>query len=549
VQRLKEIEQLIRQNRFIEAEALCEHLLASSLYQAQVSQALIYIYMHSQRQDLAFALLEEHCNEQPANRRLCDQLANLYAQNKDFTKAANCYQRYLQACQNDPEALFNLAFNQRHAGQFDCAITHYQLALEHGVSAAEEVLTNMAVIYADHLRDEKEANAHLLRALGINPHYIPAIYNLANLHEQAGKKEEAKHCFAKILSLVPDHFEALARLADLSKFNDSNDPLIQTIKSAAERVGIAVSSKIDLLYGLGKALNDCGDYEGAFVAYQQANTLNKTLLPDYIRPNTEQLVKSISDFFCAKWFEKSRCMTNYTPIFICGMFRSGSTLVEQILAAHPEITAGGEQEFFVRLVANELSPFPEKIQSLIETDLAKLASEYVEYLRQRFPAADHITDKRSDNFLYIGLIKTLFPKAKIIFTERHPIDNSLSVYFQRLGKSMNYATDLGDIAHYYRQQQTLMTHWQSLFADSIFTLKYDDLIAQPEANVRQLLDFLGLDWSSSCLEFYKLDNYVKTASVWQVRQPLYNTSSGRWKHFKAHIPELVKAFTDPQYVN
>jgi hypothetical protein len=258
----------------------------------------------------------------------------------------------------------------------------------------------------------------------------------------------------------------------------------------------------------------------------------------YDRAAQEKLTDQLIETFSADWFDKIEPASDAAPIFICGMFRSGSTLIEQVLASHPSVTAGGEIDFFFRAVRQSLAPFPETIPGMTPDQLDALAKEYLEHLAKTFPEAKVLTDKRPDNFLYLGLLRSLYPNARIICTTRNPLDNCLSVYFQQLGSAMNYATGLQDTAHYFTQYSRLMAHWRGLFGGNILEVSYDELVQQPRPVLERLLEFCALEWSDNCLEFHKADNFVKTASVWQVRQPLYQKSSGRWRNYQAHLEPL-----------
>jgi hypothetical protein len=221
------------------------------------------------------------------------------------------------------------------------------------------------------------------------------------------------------------------------------------------------------------------------------------------------------------------------PIFICGMFRSGSTLTEQVLAGHPRITVGGELNLMPSL-ALEIG-YPAAIPQLSQEDMDALLARYKDGIERIFANADRVTDKRPDNYLYIGLIKRLFPAAKIVHTTRHPLDNLLSVYFLHLDHSMSYALALMDAAHYYGQYRRLMAHWKALYGDDILDFDYDAFVHDPRPAVERLLDYLGLDWSEECLGFHRRTNVVKTASVWQVREPLYQRASGRWRNYAVQL--------------
>lgn len=538
---LKNIEALVNAGRFAEAEQACHAMLPSAEFESHIQQALVYIYQRTDRKAQACALLQTLCEKQPQSRPLCDQLANALSAMREHEKAANCYQNYLKYVPSDADAQFNCAYQLKKAGQYEQAIKSYEIALSHKITQPEEVLVNIALIYSDFLRQEILAETYLRRALAINPDYVPALYNLGNLLEQQGNKGAAFSSFQQVLVLQPGYYAALARLADVHKFDDAKDPQIVAMKKALEDKQLDSDTKTDLLFALGKALNDCGVYDSAFDYYKQANALDKSRQPEYVPTHFSTKVDQIIQQFSSGWLVENSLDNDFSPLFICGMFRSGSTLCEQILAAHPDILAGGELEFFVRQIDTNLAPFPESMQTVSPRVLSDTANSYERYLSGLFPEGFRITDKRPDNFLYVGLIKTLFPKAKVIFTLRQPLDNCLSVFFQRLGSRMNYANDLAHIGHYYQQQQKLMTYWQTQFPDSIYTFDYDNLIRNPEQAVRGLLSFLEVDWSDSCLQFHQLDNLVKTASVWQVRQPLYASSSGRWKNYEEQIADLQTA--------
>jgi hypothetical protein len=230
------------------------------------------------------------------------------------------------------------------------------------------------------------------------------------------------------------------------------------------------------------------------------------------------------------------------------MFRSGSTLVEQVLGGHPRVTPGGELNFLLMLAAGRLAPFPQSMATVAPEREAGFAAEYRAHLASLFPqagAGSIITDKRPDNYLLIGFIKRLFPAARIVHTTRHPMANGLSIFQQHLNpKVAGYSTDLSDIGHHYGEYRRLMAHWKALYPDSIFDFDYDAFVREPAPALQPLLEFLGLDWDARCLEFHQLRNTVKTGSYWQVRQPLHANASERWRHYDAHLGPLRSALRD-----
>ncbi len=220
------------------------------------------------------------------------------------------------------------------------------------------------------------------------------------------------------------------------------------------------------------------------------------------------------------------------------MFRSGSTLTEQVLAAHPRVTAGGEIPYLPALVSRALAPFPASMARLTQQHLREIAAGYLQALARLFPGGDRVTDKRPDNFLYVGLIKRLFPRARIVHTTRNALDNCLSIYFLHLDQRMSYALDLLDTGHYYVQYRRLMSHWKSLYGEDILDFDYDALVQSPKAQIEKLVSFCGLEWNDACLNFHEAKSAVRTASVWQVREPLYRRSSGRWRNYAAQLAPL-----------
>jgi tetratricopeptide (TPR) repeat protein len=444
---------------------------------------------------------------------------------------------------------YNLAVLQRKAGQFSAALGSYQQALDRGMRRPEEAHLNRGVIFADHLHDHAAAERELTSALALNPSYVPGLLNLANLHEDLGRRDHASRVYERLLTLNPRCYEALARYANMRVFSRPDDPLIERLERAIADPAASLQDRASLGFALGRALDACGSYAAAFDTYARANRDSRDCAPyaniRYEPLLEERRVERLIAACPARVQEATAAAvalqtpaTHPRPIFVCGMFRSGSTLVEQLLAGHPRLTAGGELHFLPRLAEERLAPFPESLATVPAARLQELAAGYLEALRALFPSADLVTDKRPDNFWYIGLIKTLFPDARIVHTTRDPLDNCLSIFFLHLDQRMSYALDLDDIAHHYRQYQRLMAHWKALYGADIFDLSYDTLVQTPRPVMEKLLAFLKLDWDERCLTVAPQSGAIKTASVWQVREPLYRRSSGRARHYAKQLQAL-----------
>src|SRR5882724_313871 len=464
-------------------------------------------------------------------------------------EAIAAYERLLEFWPGHPDCWYNLARLQRQTGQFSQALASYQEALERHVSRPEEVHLNRGVIFSDHLNQYDAAERELKKALEINPVYVPALINYANLHEDLWRRELAASMYERLLALEPDSPSALARYSQLKDFTDIDDPLIGRLRAALNYPGISPATQANVEFSLGRALDACGAYDAAFQIYRQANRHSRESAPPgtgyYDLALEEKYTDRLIEVFAQSLPRATQPQaTQPRPVFICGMFRSGSTLLEQLLAGHPSITAGGELDFIPRAVNTVLAPFPDSFDSIPAEQLSRLAADYRAMLVERFPEAINVTDKRPDNFLYIGLIKALFPQAKIVHTVRDALDNCLSIYFLHLDPAMSYALDLMDIGHHYRQYVRLMSHWKRLFGADILDVSYDSLLRDPKPQLEQVLAFLGLDWDEGCASVGP-GRAVKTASVWQVREPLYTRSSGRSRHYAKQLEDLRKYIEFP----
>lgn len=481
-------------------------------------------------------------NESPVQNLIAK--AEALAEAGRWLDAAAAYDELLAVDRQQPDAWYNYGLVLKRLRRFDAALAAYHQALSRQVSAPEQVLVNRAVIFADHLRDYPAAERELLAALRIAPTYLPALMNLANLREDQGNREAARTLYSEALRVDPRTWEALARLANLTSFAKAEDPLIQRLGKALLESDVPMESRASMAFALGRALDAIGSYDAAFTAYTRANEYSRASAAPgtalYDRVAHTALTERIRTAF-AKRSQRFPVRTSppvQPPIFVCGMFRSGSTLVEQVLAAHQRVTAGGELDWLPNLIASRLAPFPESLATLSDAQLDEAAREYLAMRSRIFPNADVLTDKRPDNFVFIGAIKTLFPDAKIIHTVRTPLDNCLSIYFLHLDHRKSYATDLGDIGHYYREYRRLMDHWRALYPNDILDVDYDQLVAAPRPQLERLLAFCGLNWDDRCLAFHEAPSVVKTASVWQVRRPLYQSSSGRWRNYERHLGKL-----------
>lgn len=475
--------------------------------------------------------------DRPAAARSELRTAAWFEQQGKWTEAENCLRSLIDREPALAVVRFNLACFLRRCGRLDEALQEHQKALDLGIERPEEVLSNMAVIHTEQRRDEC-ARVLLERALAENPVYVPARYNLALMHEEFGDKNAALRQYEDILGIDPGYCNALVRLVHARKVAQRNDPVFAKLRRALRRTHIDSLTRESLHFALGKAFDDCGLHDEAFEQYVQGNLLSAGRARPYDLLQQEERTAKLVRLFSREWLAGAEPVSERPLVFITGMFRSGSTLIEQVLASHPRIAAGGEIDYFHRMLERPDTSFPESLVAWGAADFHGLGTGYLEHLDRTFPEDVIVTNKRPDAFAYLGILKAMFPNARFIHTTRNPLDTVLSIWFQQLDDRVGYANKLENIAHHYRQNRQIMGHWKKLFGAQIHDVDYDDFVAAQRPVIEDLLHFLGLDWHPDCLEFHRLRNRVRTASVWQVREPVYRESSGRWRNYEKHLASV-----------
>ncbi len=246
------------------------------------------------------------------------------------------------------------------------------------------------------------------------------------------------------------------------------------------------------------------------------------------------------EFFAAR---RDWGVPSVQPVFVVGLYRSGTTLTEQILASHPGVFGAGELPD-IRAINHSLSERPEDGLGWRRDDIRAQAAKHLARLATLSQGASRVVDKHPDNVFFVGLIAALFPRARIICCHRDPRDNVLSCFFQQFSKAMTFATDLGDCALRWRETERIAVHWERVLPEQVLHLQYEALVENLEGEARRLIEFIGLPWDPACLEFFKTERSVNTPSTWQVRQPIYRSSAGRWRNYEAHIGKLTAALAE-----
>jgi len=474
------------------------------------------------------------------HRNLCE----LYRRLGSLEKAIAAGRRATALKSGDLDAHYNLGLALADSDLAQEAADSYRKALalnpKHGLS------WNNLGATLEKLGDMSAAEDAYFRAVQLNRRHAEAQNNLGAIYSVQGKLDEARACFEDAIEANPGFVSPHYNLSSLKTY-DKGDPHLEQLEEIVLRADATQSldARIRLSFALGKAREDVGNYDAAFVAYENGNRLQHNRFPVDEKKADAQLAK-IVDVFDRSFFEARTkpALSDRTPIFIVGMPRSGTTLIEQILASHPEVYGGGELSELRQVLATPpgataSTVFTDYAADLNSVEFEALGHEYLEQVWTLSPGSRFISDKMPANYFFIGMIHLIFPDAKIIHSIRDPIDSCFSCYARLFNKTMEFAYDLGTLGRYAVRYLRLMWHWhEALPVDTVLDVRYEDVVDDVEVQARRMLDYIGLPWNDDCLKFYKNKRQVKTASIAQVRRPIYKSSIGRCKNFEKHLGAL-----------
>ncbi len=385
----------------------------------------------------------------------------------------------------------------------------------------------------------QDATVHFRKVLKMTPDNADALFGMGHVAAMEGGFDEAGEMFQRALEVRPRMPSAWAGLARIRKMTSSDGEWLAGAEQIAAG-GISPLEEAEIRFAMGKYCDDVKDFAKAFQNYKRANELTKTAATDYDRDVRAGFVADMIRVYSRKTISKLRGggSPSTKPVFVVGMPRSGTSLIEQIIASHPAANGAGETTFWGD-TANEHETSQWR-EPLAESARKGIAESYLRELGARSGDASRIVDKAPSNCDYLGLIYSVFPNARIIYSQRDPIDSCLSCYFQQFVTALNFTMDLSDLAHYFREHQRLMAHWRAVLPPgSILDVPYEALIADQESWTRKILEFLGLEWDERCLEFHKTKRPVVTSSFWHVRQKIYKESVARWRNYENFIEPLL----------
>ena len=475
----------------------------------------------------------------------------LYGQTR-MAEATESFRRVIALTPNDAEAHANLGNALRELGLFTAAEASYQHAIMLNSQFARAYFDLGGLMYVQ--ERYAEAEQHYRSAYELKPDYVEACNNLGRSIRRQGRLDDACGYFETAMGIDSESVEAYCNLASLRSFTPAHPEPAKLEKLAFKLPSLSEHMRIRYWFSLGKMREDLDRYDDAFNAYAQGNRLKH----DQITPDEAvkiALIDNLRATFDARFFASrpDSSPSGKAPIFIVGMPRSGTSLIEQILSTHPDVYGAGElpdlESMLFELATQAGLPvdaYPEVAARMTAEQLLRLGEAYTDRVWKLAPHATRITDKMMANFAHVGMIRLMLPNAKIIHAMRDPMDSCFSCYATLFSKNnLDFTYDLGEVGRHYVRYIELMRHWQSVLPPgSILELRYEDLVVDTEGQARRLLDYLGLPWDPRCLSFHQNERVVKTASAAQVRRPVYKSSVARWKHFEAHLQPLLDIVKD-----
>jgi tetratricopeptide (TPR) repeat protein len=496
--------------------------------------------------ELAVALRPDHAEAR-------SNLGNVLCALKRPLDAIEQYKKALAIRPDHAEVYNNLGNALSGLGRCDEAIAQYRqaIALRPAYAGAHNNLASALLAS----RRPEDALVAYQQALSCEPDNADIHNNLGVALNMLGELTRARQTFARAISLAPRNGEFYLNLLGLKRITADDPDLVAMLELERDGAALGVQSQIALNFALGRAFEDLGEHERAFRYFMMGNALKRRELI-YDEATALELFERTRKTFTSELMSDKRGAgdPSHIPVFVLGMPRSGSTLVEQILASHSQVFGAGELHDFNNAVedmarANNWS-YPEMVAHMSGEQLRQLGMSYVDSTRACAPTAARIVNKMPGNFGSVGLIHLALPNARIIHTTRDPLDTCLSCFTLLFAAGHAYSYDLAELGRCYHGYRTLMQHWRSVLPEGVMLeVRYEDVVTDLEGQARAVVTHCGLQWEASCLDFHKTRRPVQTASMSQVRQPIYQTSIGRWHRYKDLLQPLIQALSPDSAVH
>lgn len=510
----------------------------------EIYRSLGIAYQRLGRTEQAILALQRVVQIRPNDTSAWSGLGEILLAQGKFNDALNCYQHALRTSPADPDLLNRTGHLHQYMGNLEEAVDCFRQALQHNPRLIDAVV-HLGNTFTT-LTKYDEAKQCLESALRENPGEPRMLAVLANVYEKLGDQDKAHEILKPLVEARVREPTAAVVFGTISKRFGRQEEAIQYLEDLFREEGFTEADRQQLHFVAGKLYEANKNYDEAFQHYQKANEVVKQ---SYDPANQVRLVDDLIATYTVEFMANAprAAVRSDRPVFIVGMPRSGTTLVEQILASHPQVFGAGELKDVFGLMAELPSllgtndPHPHCMKQLKQSALDTLAQRYLDHLATMSTDAARVTDKLPSNFLLLGLIELLFPQARIIHCVRDPCDTCLSCYFQDFGARHAYSANLTHLGLYYREYQRLMQHWKKVIRLPFLEIHYEDMVNNQETWSRRLVEFCGLSWDDRCLRFYESGRAVNTASYDQVRRPMYKSSAGRWRRYEKHLAPLITA--------
>jgi tetratricopeptide (TPR) repeat protein len=486
----------------------------------------------------AVANFQEVLAAEPGNVVAHNHLGMALCRLGRYQEGGEHYRRAIGAKESYAEAHCNLGSLLRSQGRIKESEQPLRRALKLKPTLVDAQVSLGATLYMQGRMSE--ARSLFERALRAAPRQVEALACMGQLSALEGRFAEAETWYNRAVEIDPRTSLAWVGLAGLRRMTAADHAWLKGAQACADS-GLAPLNEASLRHAIAKYYDQIGKFAQAFQSVQRAKQLVKTAALDYDRDAQtrfgDTLIRIYNDDTVAR--TQPGASDSALPVLVTGMPRSGTSLVEQIVASHPAVRGAGEVGYWGQTVTKHATSLLREPPD--QTLRHRLAEGYLRVLTANSANAARVVDKSVDNPEYLGLIHSVLPNARIIYVQRDPIDTCLSCYFQDFPPALNFAHDLSDLAHFCRHHHRLMAHWRSILPrGTLLDVPYEELIADQEGWTRRILEFLGLPWDDRCLSFHSNDRSVLTASFWQVRQKVYTSSVGRWLNYEKFIGPLLE---------
>ena len=533
---LGQAEQLRHSGRLQESEQLCQKVLAVDPNNSACHQILSLLALQVGKLPLAAELMAKAVQLDPKvgvyRRNLCE----MYRRLGRLNEAVEQGRKATELAPKDADSFYNMGVALDDTKDLTGARDAYRQAV--ALDPQHNLSWNNLGSTLGRLDDEAEALEAYLKAAGINPQHAEAQNNIAAIYIERGELDDARDRLKKSIDAKPDFLEAHQNLSTLITYTADNPHYLYLEEQLVKREGLNREQRIRMLFAVGKAREDVGHPQLAMLAYREANLLKRKTL-NYDEKRGEVVRKMLTEPFTESLFTPAAAdsSADRTPVFIVGMPRSGTTLIEQVLCSHPEVHGAGELKDFYEVLGEHptVGPMIEAatwVPKLTDKDYDEIGQAYLQRLRGYHGTAVRITDKMPGNFHYLGLICRAMPGARVIHSMRNPMDSCISNYTRLFNDTMEFAYDLQELGRYYNRYIESMRYWDRVLPEEmVLHMPYEAMVSDVETEARRLIAHVGLAWDDACLKFYENRRPVRTASVAQVRRPIYKTSVARWVPF------------------